>query len=540
MNMKASFEKYEALIPLGLFLLFLAFTLPGISWGAPDTWHPDEIAIRSINALEDPAYRFDETNFDYPTLPQYVIFGFGRLILRLRYDLDNILFAARVLSAAISGLTVVVAYFIARRVGGTVYVAGLSGLLLIGTTLLPHNARFAHNDPYITIFTTLTILFLVNYKRTNERGWLYASFFAVGLAASSKYNGIALFLAPLTIYLARRRHSLFRLRVFETLFIGGALTYLGFALGTPKALTWMVYYFKRMIPALLHTGNYLLQPDSVRGYIGQYAVLANGLGFFLFLLFTAGFIWAVMRVLRKGKLPVTEKYEHTDLLVIPLLAILAMDLPIMASYNYQPRFFLPLMPPLAITAAFFVENLFIHAKQRNVWLVRSSSAALALIVLYSFARNISVALLFANDARFAATEYVNALPAGASLEHTLYPPSIPLEHFEREHNYPIFFIKVPGDPVPSSKLFEYNTGEAGLDARNTTYLVTDSFTYDRFNDPYICASVQVECNFFKRLNSGQSKRYKLIAEFSYSLPRFLPQITVQFVNPVIRIYERIK
>jgi hypothetical protein len=273
----------------------------------------------------------------------------------------------------------------------------------------------------------------------------------------------------------------------------------------------------------------------VRGIIGQYAVLADAMGLPLFMLFMLGLVWAVYRVVKNNK-----QASQTNLLFIPLLAILAMDLPIMLSYNYQPRFFLPLMPLLAITATFFVETLYGFVKQRNVWFVRSLTIVLALLVVYSFARNISVMLLFMNDARFAASAYINTLPKGTSLEHTLYPPSIPEKHFKREYNYPIYFVKVPGDPLPTSKNYDFNVGEVGLDERQTDYLVTDSFTYDRFSDPYICANTQVECDFFKQLNTGQSNHYKLIAEFSYSLPRYLPQITVQFVNPVIRVYERIK
>jgi hypothetical protein len=212
----------------------------------------------------------------------------------------------------------------------------------------------------------------------------------------------------------------------------------------------------------------------------------------------------------------------------------------MLSYNYQVRFFLPLMPSLAIVAAFFLEALYGYIKQRNIWFVRSLYVALSLLVLYSFARNISVMLLFMNDARFAASTYTAALPKGTSLEHTLYPPSIPSKHFKREFNYPIYFVKVPGDPLPTSNKYKFNVGEVGLDERQTDYLVTDSFTYGRFSDRYICANTQVECDFFKQLNTGKSNHYKLIAEFSYHLPAYLPQIEIAFVNPTIRIYERIK
>jgi hypothetical protein len=48
----------------------------------------------------------------------------------------------------------------------------------------------------------------------------------------------------------------------------------------------------------------------------------------------------------------------------------------------------------------------------------------------------------------------------------------------------------------------------------------------------------MECDFFKQLATGQSDHYMLIAEFSYALPRYLPQLEIASVNPEIRIYER--
>src|SRR5260221_8649751 len=287
MNSKAEksfFEKYEFVIPLALFVLFLIFTLPGISWGAPDTWHPDEIVVRSIKALHG-EWQFSTINFDYPDLPQYAMFWLGKIVLALGQTDKEVLIASRVLSAVLAGLTVVLTYIITRRINGNIFIAGLSGLLLICVSEMSHNGRFAHNDTYITFFVTLAILFLINYKISNVDGWLYASFIAVGMAASSKYNGISLVIAPILIYIVSHRRALFNLRTLEIFFIGSVLTFLGFVFGTPKALTSMSFYFKRMIPALLRTGNYLVEPGSVRGYIGQYASFAQGVGLPLFILF---------------------------------------------------------------------------------------------------------------------------------------------------------------------------------------------------------------------------------------------------------------
>ena len=531
----AILQKYEFIVPVLLLTLFLAQTLPGISWGAPVGWHPDEIVVRSINALHG-EWKFSEINFDSPALPQYAMFFLGKFLLAFGKTDGDILVASRVLSAVLAGLTVVLAYIIARRIGGSVQVGGLSGLLLICVSEMSHNGRFAHNDTYVTFFITLSILFLINYATAYQRGWLYASLFTVGMAASSKYNGGSLVIAPVLIYLIAQRHAIFKrpMRTLETLLIGGGLTFLGFAFGTPKALTWMAYYFKRMIPALLHTGNYLRQPDSLRGIIGQYAVFANGLGLPIFILFTASFLWVCYKLYQAYLTRSKQNDLQSRHFAVLLLALIAIDLPIMVSFNYPIRFFLPMMPIFAVFSAFFVEMLFQQTSYRKI-----ISAAVALTVLFSLAQNISVMILFINDARIPASAYLKTLPTGTSLEHTYYPPTIPSERFEREHNYPIYFRKAQNETLPVDKRFIYNAGEVGLEERETDFFVVDSFTTDKFKNSYTCADMQAECDFFKQLETGRSDHYKLLMEFKYTLPRWLPQIHVDFVNPTISIYERI-
>ena len=535
---KSFLEKYEFVIPLALFIVFLALTLPGISWGAPSTWHPDEIVIRVIKALHG-EWRFSEINFDYPDLPQYVMFWLGKVVLRLGYTDKEVLIASRVLSAALAGLTIVLVYLITHRAGGSYRVAGLSGLFLLCVSEMAHNGRFAHNDMFLTFFATLAVLFLVNYGKTGHAGWLYAAFISVGFAASSKYNGISLVLAPVLLYLLQTRQNIFKrpFEVLKTLFIGGALTILGFGAGTPKALLEPTYYFNHMIPALLHTGNYNRQPGSIRGILGQYAVLADGLGTVLFLLFGIGLVWACYQVIKRYFLPKIGD-PNTETLLIVLLAIIALDVPVMLSYNYPIRFFSAMMPMLAILGAFMIEYFHARAIQYGNTYPKLVGAVVVFVVLISLARITSVMLLFINDARFPAGAYIQALPAKASLEHTLYPPTIPFQYFRRSYDYPIYFVKVPGDPIPTSNRYVFNMGEPGINQRKTRYFVVDSFTADKFNNPYTCAQMQAECDFFKQLATGRSKYYKLIAEFSYSPPAFLPQLDVTFVNPTIRIYER--
>jgi len=540
-KIKIFLEKHGWIIPLGLFALFMALTLPGISWGAPSVWHPDEVVVRSIKALHG-EWKFSEINFDYPDLPQYAMFFLGKILLSFGKADGDILVASRVLSAALAGFTIVLTYNIARRIGGSIFVAGLSGLLLISVSEMAHNGRFAHNDTYLIFFTTLSVLCLVTYINNHNKVWLYASFITVGMAASSKYIGGSLALTPLVVYLTEQRQNLRKnwFSIAETLFISAVITFLGFGIGTPKALFWMTYYFKRVMPTLQFQMNYGHQADSIRGIIGQYAVMANGLGLALVLLFGIAFVWTAWKVVKAYRAKSISQEQQTKSFAVIVLAILVLDLPMMISYNYQLRYFLTLMPFLAVLTAFFVDQIYqqaINTKKRMYpFMVGITVSA---IIVYSIARIVSLMLLVMNDARIPASDYLRILPLETSLEHTYYPPSIPPEHFAREHNYPIYFRKVQDEPLPVSKKYEFNIGEVGLNKRDTNYLIVDSFTSDKFNNPYTCADMQVECDFFKQLETGQSEHYKLLKEFKYTLPPYLPQIRFEFINPTIRIYERI-
>ncbi len=536
---KSFLEKYEFVIPLALFALFLAFTLPGIVWGP---WHPDEIVVRSIKALHG-EWKFSEYNFNYPDLPQYVMYYLGKIVLALGYSDGEVLIASRVLSAVVAGATIPLTFSIARRAGGSITTAGLSGLLLLCVSDLSFNGRFAHNDTYTVFFVTLSTLFIVNYAKTDRRGWLYASLFTVGLATSSKYTGASLVAAWMALYAIIQFKNLKKdwFAIGETLFIGGALTYLGFALGTPKALTWMAYFFKRVFAALEWQATWGQRDDSVRGIVGQFPMMQGSLGTALYLLFIVAVIWACYQVIQEWRRKELSRTSQAGFFGILLLGIFILDLPIMISYNYQPRYTLTFMPMLAILAAYFISEIYTRIKRFGKPIYSTAVVVIVgALALYSFARLTSIALLFINDARVPATEFMKTLRPGTSLEHTNYPPTYPDGFFEREHNYPLHIQMGATDTPPTDKPYEFNKAEAGLLKRGTDYLIVDSFTASRFDDPHVCEQLPNECEFFKQLATGGTEHYRLLAEFKYELPWYLPQIHVAIANPTIRIYERIK
>ena len=536
MKLSTFFQKYEKWIPVFLALFFIALTASGLA-----TMHnPDELVHRVEHALEG-KWEFDETNFDYPSLPKHIMFGVGKIVYALDF-VDDFKGIARFLSVLLGAGTIYLVYWITRNLGGGILASAFASLLLLSNHVLAINARFAHNDLYLTFFLTLTVYLLVKYRKKMQKGWLYAAFFCVGLAASSKYNGGVFLLVPLLIFLFSEGKQLFqeKLRAIETLFISASLTFLGFVVGTPKALLWMAFYFKRVFPALSRHANYGKTSESVIGFIGQWGALKGALGTATYYLFVLAFLYFIVKFFQG--LRHSERENKKNLSKILLLAILVFDLPIMASYNYQPRFFIPLMPFFAVLAALFVEDLqALIAEGRYKKYQFIFPLALGLIIFFSLLRVFSVRLLLQNDSRIAAGEFIATLPQGTKLEYTMYPPKIPEEHFEAEFSYPIFFTKFEGQEVPEvgwgKPYKKFNEGEAGLLDRETDYFVIDSFTYARCANESIYQTNPVECDFFEHLLAGETS-YHLIGDFHYSLPSLLPQISISFVNPEVQVFQR--
>jgi hypothetical protein len=550
--------RHEKWIPLGLFLVFLLVTLPGIDWGAPDLWNPDELVWRVIKAL-DGEMKFDETepDYNYPSLPKHVMYGVMGLARGLGASPAAMLVSARLVSVLLGGLTVLLIYAMTKMAGVHIYIRLLSAFFALSNTALVHNARFAHNDLYLLFFVTLSLFAIIKYRLGLQRGWLYLAFFSAGCAASSKYTGVSITAVLLFVFLVASWKDFRRdfLRQAETLFIAAMLTAGGFVLGTPKALLWASFYFKRMIPAALRFASYGRGPDSLIGLYGQWDAFRDAVGAPVYSLFLLAFAWFALLLLfqaitagrqsqienRQSKIENPKssiEHRKSKIVSILLAAIVIFDLPFLMSYNYVPRFFLPFLPMFAVLAGLFVEDLFavllpkLPAQRVTAYLV---SLSLLCLIAASFLRVVSVALLFANDARTPAGKFLETLEPGTLLEFTLYPPTVPENHFSKARNYPIYLIKYPGETVPTNKPYLYNQGEAGLYERQVDYLVVDSFTYSRFSDAYICETNPVECEFFNRLIAGETD-LRLLASFEYSLPPFLPQISLAAVNPDIKIY----
>ncbi len=542
----ASFvSRNEKLIPVFIFLLFLAASVPGVNWGVPALWNPDEMIWRVDSALRGEII-FDETepDFNYPSLPKYVMFGIGKIVYGMGGTPSDFYISARVFSALLGAVAGVLVYFMARTIGMDVLTSALAGLLYVSSGVAAANGRFAHNDLYLQLFSVLCVYFVIKYQFTKARLWLYGSFFSVGLAASSKFTGGSLLLVPLFVFVFMNWSEVRKnwLQSFEMLFIGGALSFGGYILGTPKALLWMAYYFKRVIPALQRYPQYGFNSGTPIGLFGQWPVFEDAVGTFAYYIFILCFIWfaAKLILLKLGRLQMDE--TQAQAIMILAATVLLFDLPFMISINYIPRYFIPFVPFLSILGALFIKEIVDIAKTKN-WKYVPQVVSILLVVgiTYSMLRLASTALLFMNDARMPASEFVADLPGeGKTIEYTLYPPIVNKKQFAKAYNYPVFFLKYPTDVVPTGGRYEYNQGEAGLIDRETDYLIIDTLTYGRLYTESVCVTNPVECDFFKRLVAGEIKTFRLMKEFTYTLPPWLPDISLSAVNPEVRIYERVR
>lgn len=534
-------EKYEALVLILLLGAVLLVNVQGIAWGLPGHWDPDELGVVVSSAL-DGLVKFDQTNFDYPSLPKYVMLFIGRVTDALGYSRYAYLLAARFFSVFLGGMVTWLAYGLVRQVGGKRWSALLAAVLVSTSSELALNSHFAHNDLYVTFFAGETVYFVLRFMNTKGKGWLYAAFFTAGLTASSKYNGGMIVLLAMAAYALIEGRKVYqeKLRTFETVFVGAGLSILGYGVGTYTALASFSFYIKRLLPALWRHANYNRTPTSQPGLLSQWAVMQSAFGdvaTVLFLVSVAGLVVLAGLVLANR---IKGDRQRFMLALMVVGAVIALDLPILASFNVQARFFLPLLPLLAVTVAVVIEYFMDWMRPRR--LVKAASLVMAgmlIVVGVECVRLASVGLTIQNDARIPAGRFIATLPGNSSIEFTLYTPNIDESHFLIAQKYPLFFLKFKDQELPTDSRFVYNTGEQGIENRKPDYLVISSIIYMRFKDAYICQRHQEECDFFKRLLAGETN-YRQIADFQYKLPRFFPGIDMTFINPEIKVYERIK
>jgi len=364
-------RRYESILWLALLALAAALRFAPIASGLPYIDYVDEgyALHQAIDLLNKRT--FDTGWYGYPSLPAYLTAGAliceGPIYRRVHghsfrkdlpieergisqrdnYDLiapPELIVAGRVVAAALSFGTVLLAGVIAMRLGGKT--TGLIAMLL--TAVCPALVSRASNvivDTFATFFALLALCFCERMRSAHSSNAVNAAIagVAAGLAFASKYTAGAVFIAVLAIIWTLPVTRSFRAR-FSVLACVGLLT--GIAVGAPATIF--------NLPGVLRdiavtAANYTIS-NSTPGYFGQ-AALNSELGWPLAIFGCLG-----IGLMFRERL--TRSTALGWILFAGLLLAVFVGKPFQAFRNL-----LPLVPPLCIAAAIVFSQLIDWARR---------------------------------------------------------------------------------------------------------------------------------------------------------------------------------
>ena len=210
---------------LGLVAIVAALLrLPAVQFGLPYIWNPDEPTnLRIAGRMVDKG-SVNPHFFNYPSLLYYVIAGagwvqrtFGRWHLSaglaLPRTLENeginrttdphLIIVLRLVTVLLSIGTCMVAWSLGYVVTKRCWAATLAGLMLAVSPLMVANGVLVTPDTYAAFFAAVALLAAVRLMRSGQRRDYVIAGAAVGLAAGSKYDAVAVAVAVIAAHLLR-------------------------------------------------------------------------------------------------------------------------------------------------------------------------------------------------------------------------------------------------------------------------------------------------------------------------------------------------
>jgi Dolichyl-phosphate-mannose-protein mannosyltransferase len=445
----------------GLFL-----NLWGNDWGLPSRWHPDEhFAADAIGIVWNKDQQtflttslyiktLASSQFIYHTWAEQAgivpasfedIRELARYSVRPGYETDAQYVTAsyrlaRSLSAIFAAATVVTTYWLGLRLANR-HVGLLAALLLTVSMGFMNLAHFATYDMFTIFFVTATVYWSVRIvENGRSQSYLFSAFFAA-LAASGKAIGFLAIGVLLLAHLLRVLNG--RFTNWRQLFLWRSHKKVGLSLicflasylllnpvwllepETPIAFLQTVvdYVFNGVDPLNQAAQNFAPRSNWVVGFFN----LAETLGWPLFILMSAGLIWALLQAVLKNQQPLIVMLAW----VVPYgLFMGASSLPMIAA-----RHMVPLFPLLAVFTAMMLQAKWQRLQRWPQW---STAVLTTAIILYSLAFTAVAATMFRSDSRYAATEWLannlanegTILVSGSPTVRS-YFPTIPLAAAER-------------------------------------------------------------------------------------------------------------
>ena len=238
----------------GIFFVALVLRFWGIWYGLPLQLNVDEPSL--VSGTLSLKENLNPGRFDWPSLYFYInavfygIFSLIKPLLTLIFKIPDENFSSasffiisRSLSAVLGSLTVIIVYFIARKIFS--HKVGIIAALLL--TFLPihvYESHLAKIDIAHTFFVTLAVYFIWNIYKAGSKWSYLISGILIGLATSIKYNSFLLAISVLLAYLLRRSEiqeksflkKYFNAEHIRYMLLAGILSIVVFYMVTPFAL----------------------------------------------------------------------------------------------------------------------------------------------------------------------------------------------------------------------------------------------------------------------------------------------------------------
>lgn len=389
-------------IKLALVAVSIALNVFGNTWGAPATWHPDEITRGAAHMVRT----FDPNPHAYPYggLHYYVVAGFAvapvAALARIAsaaglidatdgplrdWTLKWTMVAARTISALMTAATVAVTIEIGARLFSRA--AGFAGgTLLLAAPGSVVNAHYATVDAAGIFWYWLACLGSLSIWKTGKRGAYLFSGIAAGLAIGTKIDR-ALVLVPLVAgHLLRGRSGRHR-----DLLAAIGLTTLAFLGSNPFIVTAPFEFLDgltrdQMFNALTPTTDLPIHEFAIS--------LQTSLGTPLLLLLAAGIALGIFLLLLERR--------HRE-----LVWVAATSLPIVALYSVAAstdRYVMLLVPGMALLAGYSAATLL---SSGEIWRRLLAGLPLAGVLAWSLLTCLAMDRIFVLDPRYTAAEWLD-------------------------------------------------------------------------------------------------------------------------------------
>jgi 4-amino-4-deoxy-L-arabinose transferase-like glycosyltransferase len=400
---KHFFGEYRFLWPI--LALSLVLNLWGIHWGAPNSWHPDEITERALSMVAERS--INPHYFTYGGLHYYVVGAFAVLPVYLQgliFDppppredrlarnrwwqtrLAWMIVLARIISAVMSTAVVLFTFVIGKMVFNESS-AYLAALFLSVSMPFVAVAHFATMDSPTNFWYWLSCLFALFIWKRGGRIWYALAALTAGAAIGIKVDRVVILLPLLLAHFLRGEGFHFRRLITFAILVPG-----GYLLANPVLFTSTFEFLDGFTRDMFYQALKGLGAEQ-SSYLQVLQEMKSGLGLPLFLAALSGLAYGIYSL----------ALNRSTAAILWLLSTFLPYYLIFGSTSIQSWYLPILFPALMILAAHACVDLMSVLPQR---LGFAAKCAVAGLIVYSVVYTGTLVLQFSNDSRYLVAEWI--------------------------------------------------------------------------------------------------------------------------------------